>query len=225
MHCTTVLSPFQAAARKRCRQHMVATDEYIHGAPWATPEGGPVSGAASVSGAGNASGTGTNHLLGTGGGGAEAVVGCVGGLSPAHSALTGGEGGYAGGRRRDRDREGAQERERERGGGEGRDSGGGGAGAGGGGGGVGVSGVALGGDAQSVAYSRMRALCIALGREIRADIALHNQHIFPRYGAGPLNAVQFQYTQCSVSSCREVSVHTVQFPVHTVQYSDTVQCQ
>jgi len=29
-------------------------------------------------------------------------------------------------------------------------------------------------------YGRMRALCIALGREIRSDIALHNEHIFPR---------------------------------------------
>ena len=45
------------------------------------------------------------------------------------------------------------------------------------------------GDAHSVAYARMRALCVALGREIRSDIALHNEHIFPRYTLPPWGLV------------------------------------
>lgn len=33
----------------------------------------------------------------------------------------------------------------------------------------------------STAYLKMKNLCMSIGKEIQADIKIHNQHIFPRY--------------------------------------------
>ncbi|GJP79908.1 hypothetical protein CLOP_g10123 [Closterium sp. NIES-67] len=111
----------QTAARRRCRQHLSETDEYVNGT-------------SALMGAGGS----TTHGQG-GHGQGQAGMGC----SPGGGRGRGGVGGVGGGGIRFVD---------------GRDM-----------------------EGQREAYVSMRLACVAMWREVQADIGIHNQHILPSF--------------------------------------------